>query len=69
MRIHPREKKVQKAERALIETLMEVMRMDLTNAEYLQVLNSVFSDAIALNLKHQIRQERHGDKDKPGGLE
>lgn len=69
MKIHPREELLDKAERILSIAVRDVLEMDLTNAEYIQVLNTVYNGAIGRRLKYMIRYERHGNGDKPGGLE
>lgn len=70
-RIHEREALVHKAEMKLREKLLEATGSDelqeLTSAEYLKVINMVFSDTILSFLKFAIRKERHGDTSKPGG--
>lgn len=69
--IHERETLVHKAEMKLREKLLEATGSDefkeLTSAEYLKVINIVFSDKIASFLKFAIRKERHGNTDDPGG--
>jgi len=68
MKMHPREKKIDEAESILNKAILDVMELDLTNAEYLSVIGSVFGGAITSRTKYMIRYERHGDAEKPGGL-
>jgi hypothetical protein len=42
---------------------------DLTTAELFSILGGTLGDQIAGIAKYLIREERHGDQDKPGGLE
>ena len=53
-------------EKAVIET---VEKLDLTDAEYGQVLTQVFSNLLGSYFKMQIRVERHGTTEKEGDLE
>lgn len=69
MRIHPREKIVTEAEHLLEDTVLKVLRMDLTSAEYVSVLSHVLNTAIQRHTKFAIRLERHGTTDKEGGIE
>lgn len=62
MKIHPREAVVDKAEMALLEWSI---KYGLTIGEE----TMLFSLRISSNAKYQIRQERHGDTSKEGGLE
>jgi hypothetical protein len=64
--IHPRVKLVREAQIKLSGAISEAIR-ELTVAESLQVINGVMSDRIGTILKYEIRRERHGDTDKPGG--
>lgn len=41
----------------------------MTDGEYIQAMNAVFSRSIGTWAKLQIRMERHGDTEKPGGEE
>ena len=70
-RIHRREKLITEAENNLRAAIQAsgIRKMELTTAEYLQVLARIMHDEISGTLKSAIRQERHGDTDKPGGLE
>jgi len=68
--IHPRERLVTQAECDLSRALMAVWeKYDLTNAEMLRVTASVLGGHISRHAKYRIREERHGDPNKPGGLE
>lgn len=67
--IHPREKLVNKAEREIENTISNILeKHDLTVAEELRVLAAVLGNRIGMTAKFMIREERHGDTDKPGGL-
>jgi hypothetical protein len=71
VKIHPREALVRQAESDLSEAVHRAMEKNataLTTIETLAVLNRVLSDCIARILKYEIREERHGDPNKPGGL-
>lgn len=66
--IHPREKKTRDAENDLRTALAEIARKyELTRFEEISVVNRVLSDTIGTICKYAIRQERHGNTDKPGG--
>ena len=69
MKIHSREMLVRAAEQKLKSRLLEWAEnyRSLTLFETLQVLNSGFSGFVGGILKYEIRFERHGDRDKPGG--
>lgn len=66
-RIHPREAIVNKAENDLRTAIAAAVR-ELTTAEELRVLASVFGDRVGGIAKYAIREERHGKTDKPGGI-
>jgi len=66
---HPREEIVAKAEVELREAVMKIRRFGLTQAERMQAINSVLFEEISEMLKYEIRLERHGRADKPGGWE
>jgi len=69
MRRHPREIIVSEAETKLASTVVETMsHYKLTGGEYLSVLTEVFSRLFLNFLKYEIRRERHGNTDTPGGL-
>jgi hypothetical protein len=70
-RIHHREQQCREAESALRKAILDWCEAhpDLTTAEHLRVVHTIFSEHIHGFLKHVIRVERHGDGDKPGGLE
>lgn len=70
-RIHHREEQCRKAESALRQALLDWYEAheELTFVEHLRIVNTVFSDHVGGILRHFIRQERHGDPNKPGGLE
>lgn len=70
MRLHPREQPVTEARIDLMQRYLDWQRAhDLTDAEHLSVVAGVFGDSIGNIAKYQIRQERHGDTDTPGGWE
>lgn len=66
MKIHQRETLVNKAHVKIKEAIVEHTR-GLTEAEILRVIAAVLADEIGGIAKYQIRMERHGDPDKPGG--
>lgn len=72
-RVHERERTVTNARLKLSDAVRDWEDTEeyeaLTEAEALQVLMSVFSDRILGWTKYQIRFERHGDHDTPGGWE
>jgi hypothetical protein len=65
--MHSRETVVREAELKLKRALLEAIK-DLTEAEGLRVVNAVMSSHIGSVAKYAIREERHGDPEKPGGL-
>lgn len=69
-RIHPREQPCRDAELEISQFISATIKKhELTTAEQLRVVNTVCSDHIGHIAKFSIRHERHGDTDKPGGLE
>jgi hypothetical protein len=71
MRLHEREAIVRQAEIDLREKMTEFANEfadKLTTWEYMRVVHGVLSDDIGSQIKYAIRDERHGDTDKPGGL-
>jgi hypothetical protein len=70
IRMHPRVQVVNRAERELRDAVSNWSRgeaaTELTLLEYLQVVNRVLHDDVAGTLKYEIREERHGDTDRPG---
>lgn len=71
MRMHPRERIVQKASSDLRKMLLGWFKIseELTTAEEIMVLSTVMHDLIGGALKMAIRQERHGTTDVPGGID
>ena len=70
MKLHHREKIVQKAELKLMADITELYEMGLTDAEMLRVVCSELSSFIGRYAKYEIRAERHpNDPDCPGGIE
>ena len=70
MRLHQRETLVREVKNRLSQAFLDTFRgVKLTNAEELKIVNEVSSDWIGSILKYQIRDERHGNTDTPGGLE
>lgn len=71
MRLHQREVVVTEAEIELRQVISEWSKKhsELTSAEWLKVMLGVCSDQMQSLLKIEIRLERHGDADKPGGAE
>jgi len=68
IKIHPREEIVKQAQIELGDVVLKTMKK-LTTAEFLQVINTEFSNRIGGIAKYWIRDERHGDQNKPGGWE
>lgn len=70
-RLHKRESIVNSARVDLLQKVIDWQQdhEDLTNGEYIALLNSVFSDLIGTWAKYHIREERHGGSDKAGGIE
>lgn len=72
MRVHPREAAVVEAEskiRLAVGDVLYAEAADFTDGETVRILTSVFGDLLATHAKYMIRAERHGDTDRPGGLE
>jgi hypothetical protein len=71
MRQHAREQILAMAEIDLREAIFEWAKnhQALTSAEYLKVLLGVCHDQVQSLLKIEIRIERHGDANEPGGAE
>lgn len=59
---------VREAEVQLRTAVLKILE-GLTEAEGLRVVNAVLSSHVGSVAKYAIREERHGDLDKPGGLE
>lgn len=71
-KMHSREMMLMKLEADIGSAINNIMleNSDITHAEYLSVLLSVFNSFIGNMVKHMIRYERHqDDPDKPGGWE
>ena len=68
-KIHPREHPVLAATSELRSLVAKWMgkNPDLTTFELLQVVNGVLYSEMSGILKYAIREERHGDTNKPGG--
>jgi hypothetical protein len=67
--LHEREKLVRDAEHDLRKALLDLDgKYDLTQFEYIQLLQGVLGGEIQTICKYGIRQERHGNTDTPGGL-
>ncbi len=71
MRLHAREQIVTAAEIDLRTAISEWSKKHtkLTSAEYLKVLLGVTHDQAQSLLKIEIRIDRHGNAETPGGLE
>ena len=68
-KIHEREQRVYDAELELRGAILDIRKKhDLTLAEYVRMLNSVFYDSLGSVVRLWIRDERHGNNDTPGGL-
>jgi len=65
-KIHSREMPVEQA-RIDFDSMCEdfLKKHELTDIEFLQILNG----RVATRLKYMLRYERHGDADKPAGIE
>lgn len=69
-KLHKREQIVRDAEQKLRTALLDIWKEhDLTEGEMLRVVASVFGDHVASHAKYEIRIERHGNIDTPGGWE
>ena len=72
MRLHPREIDLDKASAKLKLAILDAVDElpdDITDGEYIKIINGISYELIASWAKYQIREERHGDEDTPGGLE
>ena len=63
--MHPRSEIVDAAEQSLRLAMIEATT-DLTTAETIRVVTAVLSDKLLGIAKYAIREERHGDPNKPG---
>jgi hypothetical protein len=62
--------KVNEAENELRKAILDIeQKFELTETETIRMVNGVCSETIGRIVKYHIRYERHGDTDKPGGLE
>ena len=73
-RIHPREQntnliqsKIVQAIYEAVEAAEEEMDFELTRGETIRVLSGAFHEILGSWAKYMIRDERHGDANKPGG--
>jgi len=68
--MHPRELIVRKAVHELVNALAALsVKHQLTEAEQLRVIHTAYTDQVSSVIRYMIRAERHGDTDKPGGVE
>ena len=68
-KIHKRESIVRLAELDITEAVHKITeKHKLTTLEMLCVVNGAMSGVIGSIVKYEIRNERHGNYDKPGGL-
>lgn len=67
MKIHPREAIVRGARHKLSAAVLDAVK-GLTAAEATQVVTGALTDYILTSCKYDIRLERHGDTEEPGGL-
>lgn len=68
-KLHEREAIVREAKLKLSEAVQEWGKgQDLTQFEYIQVVQSVLGEAVMSTCRYGIRVERHGDPEKPSGL-
>ena len=69
-RLHKREQIVREAELKLRQAMLDIWKeSDLTDAEMLRIVAACFGDHVAGHAKYDIRMERHGNTDTPGGWE
>lgn len=69
MRRHKRDVMCSEALAAMKDAMREVQKkFDLTPAEYVDLAQQAASSAITYYLRDDIRIERHGNTDTPGGL-
>jgi len=73
MKIHEREFIVNEAEceieKAFIDVMIEIKsKHELTIGEEIKIVTSVLTHWLGSIAKYMIRDERHGDSDKLGGL-
>jgi hypothetical protein len=71
MKLHEREKLTREASASLKESMIAWAKQygeRLTFAEEIKIVTSELSDWILVLTKYAIRDERHGDTSKPGGL-
>ncbi len=66
MKLHPRRNLVIEAKANADSALYDILS-ELTPWEEVQVRTSLFADFMHSKAKYGIREERHGDLDKPGG--
>lgn len=66
-KVHPRERITKEAAQKLRLAIAEVTR-ELTTWETTQVVALVFGEELSGIAKYQIRYERHGNYDTPGGF-
>ena len=70
IRIHHREQRVVMATTQIEKKVLKVLAdADLTDGETVRALSAAFHNVLAGYAKEMIRIERHGDADKPGGIE
>lgn len=61
---------VNKARLDLMEQMIAWQkRHDLTSAEWGSLITAMLNRELGNHFKHEIRHERHGDYDTPGGIE
>lgn len=70
MRQHRREPIVRAAENELRGAIIDIIeKHQLTDAEALAIVAAALGGHVGSVAKYAIRMERHGDPNKPGGLE
>lgn len=70
MKIHKREAFYSKAKIELTNSILKIEKdFELTEMELLRLVNDCASSTIASIAKFAIRNERHGDCNKLGGIE
>lgn len=70
MRIHEREQRTRAAALELSGAILDIVKKhDLSEGETIRVVAGEMSNYLQSIAKYMIRDERHGDPEKPGGLE
>lgn len=74
VRIHPREQNTNLIQSKLVLAIYEAVEaaekeldFELTDGEVVRVFSGAFHEILGTWAKYKIRDERHGDANKPGG--